>query len=358
MLVATRPERTAHQYVRRTDARVVTERLMGDWLVNFLYSRAREQSGMLFRALTSPRVSAMLAYVNFDLPLAPHLVGHERFLRSCGIDLSECLEHPRHLDTPRKIFERKIRYWACRPMPEDPAAVVAPADARVVVGSFGADSPLFIKGKFFAFDELLGRNKPQWLQAFRDGDFVVCRLTPDRYHYNHVPVSGEVVDFYEIPGGYHAANPGAVVQMVTPYSKNKRVVTVLQTDVRGGSRVGLVAMVEVVALMIGDIVQCYSAERYDDPRAVGRGMFLQRGAPKSRYRPGSSTDVLLFQKDRVTFAEDLVRNLSHPAARSRFSLGFGQPLVETDVAVRSQIATRAGARGRRARWKTFFSRAR
>ena len=32
------------------------------------------------------------------------------------------------------------------------------------------------------------------------------------------------------------------------------------TDIPGGSHVGFVAMIEVVALMIGDIVQCYSAD--------------------------------------------------------------------------------------------------
>ena len=37
----------AHQYVRRRDARVVTERMLGDWMVNFLYSRTRERSPWL-----------------------------------------------------------------------------------------------------------------------------------------------------------------------------------------------------------------------------------------------------------------------------------------------------------------------
>jgi hypothetical protein len=31
-----------------------------------------------------------------------------------------------------------------------------------------------------------------WLPAFDRGDFAIFRLTPDKYHYNHVPVSGEV----------------------------------------------------------------------------------------------------------------------------------------------------------------------
>jgi hypothetical protein len=70
------------------------------------------------------------------------------------------------------------------------------------------------------------------------------------------------------------------VSLATPYSKNKRVVTVIDTDVGGGTGVGWVAMIEVVALMVGDIVQCYSQSEYKNPRPVETGMFLQCGYPK------------------------------------------------------------------------------
>ncbi|HEX9078268.1 MAG TPA: phosphatidylserine decarboxylase, partial [Desulfuromonadaceae bacterium] len=197
----------------------------------------------------------------------------------------------------------------------------------------------FLKEKFFSFEELLGRDRQQWREAFRGGDFAVFRLTPDKYHYNHTPVAGKVVDFYAMEGDYHSCNPSAVVAIATPFSKNKRVVTVIDTDVAGGTGVGLVAMVEVVALMIGDIVQAYSPEGYDAPRPVERGMFLEKGRPKSLYRPGSSTDILIFQQGRVRFAADLLENQRRTDVASRFTKGFGRPLVETDVRVRSLIGT-------------------
>ena len=158
-------------------------------------------------------------------------------------------------------------------------------------------------------------------------------------------MSGRVADCYEIQGAYHSCNPGAVVRMVTPYSKNRRVVTIIDTDVPGGSRIGLVAMIEVVALMIGDIVQCYSAHRYYDPQPVQPGMFLAKGQPKSLYRPGSSVDVVIFQQDRVQFCADILANLHHAGAHSRFSAGFGRRLVETDVRVRATIALKGDNHG-------------
>jgi phosphatidylserine decarboxylase len=68
-------------------------------------------------------------------------------------------------------------------------------------------------------------------------------------------------------------------------------------------------------------------------------MFIKKGVPKSLFRPGSSTVVLIFQKDRVRFADDIAANMSYPDAQSIFSLGFGKSLVETDVRVRSYIGS-------------------
>lgn len=224
-------------------------------------------------------------------------------------------------------------------MPNDPGAVVSPADARLVYGSLSQTSSLFIKGKFFDREELLGRDRKKWLTAFRDGDFAVFRLTPDKYHYNHTPVAGRVLDYYPIFGAYHSCNPYAVSRIVVPYSKNMRVITVIDTDVPGGTQVGLVAMIEVAALMIGGIVQCYSRRRYDDPVPVGPGLFLEKGCPKSLFRPGSSTVVLLFEQGRVRFADDVVANMRAAHVKSLLSDAFGRTMIETDVKVRSHIGS-------------------
>ena len=329
-----------HQYIDRETAEVKTESLYCDRLISHLYSRIREQSKPLFNALVSLRATGVLGYLNYDLPLQHYVYNPVKMANTLAVDLSECLAPPEKLNTPRKFFERKIKYWQNRPMPAAPEAVLAPADSKMLVGSLAEQSLLFIKEKFFSYEELLGRSSPNWLAAFDRGNFAICRLTPDKYHYSPAPVSGRVVDFYQISGCCHSCNPAAVIQIVRPYSKNKRVVTVIDTDVADGTGVGLVAMIEVVALMIGDIVQCYSEHKYDFPKQIETGMMLSRGQPKSRFRPGSSVDVLIFQKDRVEFSKDIVANQHHQRAVSRFSQGFGKPLVETEVNVRSQIGRR------------------
>lgn len=324
-----------NQYICRDTGQPKNEKLAGDSIINALYSGELKYSRLLYHFISSAAFSSLLAFVNYDCPLVRTT---KKSLALMGADFSECYESQEQMRSLRSIFERKIRYWELRPMSEDEGEVVSPADSKVILGSLEESSLLFIKDKFFGFDELIGRPANQWADKFRGGLFAVFRLTPEKYHYNHTPVAGKVLDFYELEGRYNPCNPTATVRLIDPFSKNKRVVTVIDTDVQGGTGVGLVAMVEVVALMIGRIDQAYSELYYESPTEIKRGMFLKKGVPKSLFRPGSSTDVLVFQKGRVQFSSDLVANQNRKDVQSRFSQGFGQSLVETDVKVRSPIA--------------------
>jgi phosphatidylserine decarboxylase len=323
-----------HQYVDRQSGRVCTERLHADAMVRFLYGPIREQMPWMFRALLSARHTRLLGYLQYDAPWTS--AAWRRFARDHDIDLRECLDDPGRFRTARDLFERRIRYWSVRPMPAGQAAVVSPADARALVGDCHDRTLLAVKEKFFTVPELLGTDSP-WLSGFARGSFAIFRLTPDKYHYNHSPVSGVIVDHYRVSGAFHSCNPAAAITVATPFAKNERVVTLIDTDVPGGTGVGTVAMIEITALMIGEIVQCASICRYESPRPIGRGTVLVKGAPKSLFRPGSSTTVLLFEPGRIRFAEDLERNRTRADASSRYSLGFGYPLVETDVRVRSLL---------------------
>lgn len=326
-----------HMYIERRTGNVVHEQLLGNAVISALYSPALEKAAVLTRLASSRYISRMLGYLNYDNLLSARATGMLRFLRESGIQTWEFVGNLSEYDTPRKIFERQIRYWICRPLPENDRAVVCPADARMLVGSTSASSGLHLKQKFFSFPELLGEQN-RWRYDFEHADYAVFRLTPEKYHYTHTPVSGRVLDFYALDGRYHACNPNATVQLVTAASKNRRFVTILDTDCPGGTGVGLVAMVEVVALMVGRVEQRYSDQRYDNPQAIEPGMMLRRGSPKALFRPGSSTVVLLFQRDRIRFADDLLANQRRAGLETRFSLHLGEPLIETDVAVRSVLA--------------------
>jgi phosphatidylserine decarboxylase len=125
------------------------------------YAQEREQAFVVFNLLASRSFSRFLGWLNYDFPLGQNLAGGKRFLERCAVDLSECAEPLGDLDSARKIFERKIRYWQCRPMSEADEDVVCPGDSRVLFGSLRESSRLFLKGKFFDYEELLGFDKPR-----------------------------------------------------------------------------------------------------------------------------------------------------------------------------------------------------
>ncbi len=144
-----------HQYIERNTRQVNTENLYGNQAIQFLYSDIREQSPWLFRRMTSARVSRFLGYINYNGILADRMKDHLNLQSILNINGDECVDPPEKLDSLRKIFERKICYWQCRPMPNDPLAIIAPADSRMLCGSFAETSSIFIKAKFFDYEEMI-----------------------------------------------------------------------------------------------------------------------------------------------------------------------------------------------------------
>src|SRR5213078_40952 len=100
-----------HQYVDRQTGEVMTEQLFGDPIVQSLYSDLRESMPLLYRAAISKRMSKALGFLNYDISLGTTLSGNRRFMEGCGVNYDECVETTVELNTPRKVFERKIRYW-------------------------------------------------------------------------------------------------------------------------------------------------------------------------------------------------------------------------------------------------------
>ena len=144
-----------HHYIERDTGQVCSERPIGDWIVNYLYSKRREEVPFVYQLLGSQWFSGFLGWVNYDFPLGQSIPGIRRFLKNCAINLNECLDKPEELDSARKIFERRIRYWQWRPM-----------SRRSVGGCF----PL----RFATSNRLLQRH----VYTFSEGEILRVRRTP------------------------------------------------------------------------------------------------------------------------------------------------------------------------------------
>jgi phosphatidylserine decarboxylase len=335
----------AHQYVERYRNTSSNEQLLADQVIGFLYNESREDPGFLLNALASGRVTDGLAHWQFDRRLrepkkALELMAHRLMIRE-----SETVDGFHAMKTYRDLFERQIRYWDVRPQPETANVIVSPADGKLLpFAAFDRDA-LPIKTKFVRLNTLLGAANP-WMRHGRDASETaiaplcgaIVRLTPDMYHYTHAPVAGRVLRHELIEGRFHSCNPTALTRLPGSYAFNRRKITVYDSDVEGGSGVGLVVQVDVAAMMIGQIESRFSAHRYDQPRALTAGDFVPRGAPVSLFRPGSSTSVVIWDGRRAAICDELVANSRRRDLSSRFSDWLAQPWVETRVAVRQAIS--------------------
>ncbi|XP_042456520.1 phosphatidylserine decarboxylase proenzyme 2-like isoform X3 [Zingiber officinale] len=147
------------------------------------------------------------------------------------------------------------------------------------------------KGRKFSIQGLLG--KDVYYNEFVDGSLVIFRLAPQDYHRFHVPVSGTIESFHEIPGYLYTVNPIAVnSKYCNVFTENKRVVSVIST-----SEFGKVAFIAIGATMVGSIT--FTKEKGD---------YVHKGDEFGYFSFGGSTVICIFEKHTIEIDEDLLSN--------------------------------------------------
>ncbi|KAH9686280.1 phosphatidylserine decarboxylase proenzyme 2 [Citrus sinensis] len=113
-------------------------------------------------------------------------------------------------------------------MEREEVAVCA-ADSRLMAFKSVEDSLRFwIKGQKFSIQGLLGNDICS--NSFLNGTMVIFRLAPQDYHRFHLPVSGIIEQFVDIPGCLYTVNPIAVnSKYCNVFTENKRVVSIIST---------------------------------------------------------------------------------------------------------------------------------
>jgi phosphatidylserine decarboxylase len=189
-----------------------------------------------------------------------------------------------------EFFSRKLKKDA-RPIAVDHRKIVFPCDGRhLLIENFEKLPPFFIKGQQFNLKTLLQND--ELFERFRSGSAVISRLCPVDYHRFHFPCDAVIRKIYQVSGDYFSVNPIVTRSKISVLFENKRIVSVLQSR-----DVDQFLMIEVGATCVGSITQ--TAE-------VGRLYF--KGEEKGFFSFGGSTIMTIFQKNRMSFAEDLRQN--------------------------------------------------
>uniref|UniRef100_A0A0D9VAJ8 Phosphatidylserine decarboxylase proenzyme 2 n=1 Tax=Leersia perrieri TaxID=77586 RepID=A0A0D9VAJ8_9ORYZ len=209
------------------------------------------------------------------------------------INLDEVKDPLESFKTFNEFFIRQLKPGA-RPIAcyEQDSIATCAADSRLMAfSSVDEGTRLWIKGRKFSIEGLLGKDVHS--NALCNGSLVIFRLAPQDYHRFHVPVSGTLEKFVEIPGCLYTVNPIAVnSKYCNVFTENKRVVSIIST-----SEFGKVAFVAIGATMVGSI-EFLKKE----------GEYVHKGDEFGYFAFGGSTVICVFEKDAIQFNADLIAN--------------------------------------------------
>lgn len=218
------------------------------------------------------------------------------FINFHQLDMNEVLLPTDKFKTFNEFFYRELKPGA-RPCsaPNDPHVIVSPADCRsVVFNRLDEAQRIWVKGREFSVERLLGDAYPQDAKRYKNGALGIFRLAPQDYHRFHIPVDGTMLEPKLIDGEYYTVNPMAIRSALDVYGENIRVVVPIDSVCHGR-----VMVICVGAMMVGSTVITRK-----------KGEQVKRAEELGYFKFGGSTLLLLFEEGVMKFDEDLVSNSS------------------------------------------------
>ncbi|KAL8694779.1 MAG: hypothetical protein Q9218_000625 [Villophora microphyllina] len=256
--------------------------------------------GLKSRDMEKKRIRKMLRNLSYkqgrkyDDPASARDI--QTFVNFHQLDMSEVLKPMDQFKNFNEFFYRELKPDA-RPCsaPKDPRIIVSPADCRTVVfNTLDEATKVWVKGREFTIERLLGDAYPEDAKRYRNGALGIFRLAPQDYHRFHIPVDGVLGKPKLIEGEYYTVNPMAIRSALDVYGENVRYIVPIESVAHGR-----VIVVCVGAMMVGSTV----ITRREGEK-VGRAEEL------GYFKFGGSTILLLFEPGRMRFDEDLTDNAS------------------------------------------------
>lgn len=289
-------------YIERETGQKCVEKIYGHKILSFLYVDG------FFK---TPFAKALLHFLS-RIPLVSHFFGYLQkrkgsakkipsFIKTYGVNSSEFAEET--FSSFNDFFIRKLKKEA-RPVVEDPNIVVTPADGRYLV--YPKFQQFAVKGVQFSLKSFL--QSVSGANRYKEGSMAIARLCPSDYHRFHFPCDGIPSKAVLINGPLYSVNPIALRKRISILAENKRMVTEIETE-----RFGTILYVEIGATAVGSIRQTYTPNQP-----------VQKGDEKGYFEFGGSCIVLLFEKGKIVFDSDLVKNTEQGfETRINYGLSLG-----------------------------------
>lgn len=211
----------------------------------------------------------------------------EPFIAKYEMDMTPYIIPEKGFKSFNDFFYRKIKP-EFRPIGE---GLVCPADGRVLAFQQIEDTQsFFIKGKAFSLLTFLQDEK--LAEKYKGGSMLIVRLAPVDYHRYHFPSTGVVGSNKLIKGDYYSVSPFALRQNLQIFLENQRAYCIQSSE-----KYGEILYSDVGATLTGSIINTFQP-----------GKQHKKGDEKGYFAFGGSTVVLLLEKGKVVFSEDLLKN--------------------------------------------------
>jgi phosphatidylserine decarboxylase len=201
-----------------------------------------------------------------------------------GIDMSE---YPEKSYTSYDSFITRKIDPAKRPIANNPNALIAVADSRLLAYSVTNDGRIPVKQSSYTITELLRDH--DLAATYNQGTCLVFRLGTEDYHHYCFAEDGEVMRTHSIDGVLHSVQPISS-NRYKAFSENHREYSIIET-----ANFGIIVTVEVGAILVGKI------HNYDVTSC-------RRGQEKGYFSLGGSAILLLLKPDTVKIDSDIMEH--------------------------------------------------
>lgn len=275
-------------YIDRVTQHIECESVYGEGAIRFLYGK-----GLLQRIF-----GKIALYLVVQWPWFSYLYGLMQkctfskrkvlpFIKKYQLDTSEFEKKPKDFTSFNDFFIRHL-IPSARPIQGGKEDVIIPADGRYLVfDNINMDTIFPVKGKHYSIRDLLQSKEAA---RYDGGSLVMGRLCPIDCHRFFFPCDGIAGIPTKVKGKLFSVNPIATKRNPWIYFENKRYVTFIDS-----THFGKVAYLEVGATSVGTVHQTYTP-----------GLPCLKGQEKGYFSFGGSLLIILFEKGKIQFDEDLL----------------------------------------------------
>ena len=238
------------------------------------------------------------------------------FIRIYNVDMRIAeYQNSNDYDSFNSFFTRKLkkntRKWEI-----NNHLVLSPVDGQISQsGNINNHRLIQAKRKKYNLEQLLGNDK-NLAHEFKNGSFATLYLSPRDYHRIHMPVTGRLIKSIYIPGDLFPVNNSSVNNIDKLFSRNERFVSIFITDI------GLMAQIMVGAIFVGSMETVWSGEIIPNKKGEKiindykeNNIKLVQGDEFGHFNMGS-TVILLFQKNKIAWLSDKIKNVSINSGQS------------------------------------------